>query len=67
MRKNLTRNATNGEPGNSTDLWNEIHYLDPDLQRVERDQRSSDGIGIVIAILFGLLLISGVCLYVRTL
>jgi hypothetical protein len=67
VRKNLTRNATNGEPGNSTDLWNEIHYLDPDLQRVERDQRSSDGIGIVIAILFGLLLISGVCLYVRTL
>jgi len=66
VRKNLTRNATNGEPGNSEDLWNEIHYLDPDLQRAERDQRSSDGM-IIIAILFGLLLISGLCLYVRTL
>ena len=67
MRKNLTRNAINHEPGNSEDLWNEIHYLDPDLQRAKRDQRSSDGIAIAIAILFGLMLISGLCLYVRTL
>ena len=66
MRKNLTGNGTNLEPGNSEDLWNEIHYLDPDLQRAERDQRSRDGM-IIIAILFGLLLISGLCLYVRTL
>ena len=67
MRKNLAKNATNDEPGNSANLWNEIHYLDPDLQHAERDQRSSDGIAIIIAFLFGLLLISGLCLYVRTL
>ena len=66
MRKNLTRNAINHEPGNSEDLWSAIHYLDPDLQRAERDQRSSDGM-IAIAILFGLSLISGLCLYLRTL
>ena len=47
------------------ELWNEIHYLDPDLQHAERDQRSSDGMGIIIALLFGLLLVSALCLYVR--
>jgi hypothetical protein len=67
MRKNLARNATNDEPGNSADLWNEIRYLDPDFQRAERDQRSSVGMAFIIAFLFGLLLISGLCLYVRTL
>ena len=67
MRKNLARDAIGEEPGNSTDLWNEIHYLDPDLQRAERDQRNGDGIWIIIALLFALLLISGLCLYVRTL
>jgi hypothetical protein len=67
VRKNLARDAISEEPGNSIDLWNEIHYLDPDLQRAERDQRSSDGMWIIIALLFALLLISGLCLYVRTL
>ena len=67
MRKNSARDAIGEEPGNSIDLWTEIHYLDPDLQRAERDQRGSDGMWIIIALLFGLLLISGLCLYVRTL
>lgn len=67
MGKNLARNAISEEPGDSVDLWNEIHYLDPDLQRAERDQRNSDVMGIIIAFLFGLLLVSGLCLYVRTL
>ena len=43
MQKNLARDAIGEEPGNSMDLWNEIHYLDPDLQPAERDQRNSDG------------------------
>lgn len=67
MRKNLARGAIGEEPGNSIDLWNEIHYLDPDLQRAERELRSSDGMWIIIALLFGLLLTSTLCLYVRTL
>ena len=67
MRKNLARDAIGEEPGNSIDLWNEIHYLDPDLQPAERDQRNIDGIWILIALLFGLLLTSALCLYVRTL
>ena len=67
MRKNVARNATNDEPGNSADLWNEIQYLDPDLQRAARDQRAGEGTAVIIAILFGLLLMSGLCLYVRTL
>lgn len=65
MRKNLARNAISEEPGNNMELWKEIHYLDPDLQHAERDQRSSDGMGIIIALLFGLLLVSALCLYVR--
>jgi hypothetical protein len=67
VRKNLARDAIGEEPGNSTYLWNEIHYLDPDLQRAERDQRNSEGMWIIIALLFGLLLTSALCLYVRTL
>ena len=69
MRKNSARNAISEEPGNSVDLWNTIHSLDPDLQRTARKEkeRKSDGIVIVIALLFGLLLVSGLYLYVRTL
>ena len=67
MRRNLARDAIREEPENSVDLWNEIRYLDPDLQRADIDQKGTDGMAIIIAILFGLLLISGLCLYVRTL
>jgi len=67
VRKNLARDAIGEEHGNSTDLWNELHYLDLDLLRAERDQRGSDGMWIIIALLFGLLLTSALCLYVRTL
>ena len=67
MRKNLARDAIGEEHGNSTDLWNELHCLDLDLLRAERDQRGSDGMWIIIALLFGLLLTSALCLYVRTL
>ena len=68
MRKNMARSAISEEPpGNSADLWNEIHYLDPDLPRAETDQKSSDGMAIIIAILFGFLMVSALCLYVRTL
>jgi hypothetical protein len=67
VQKNLARDAIGEEPGNSMDLWNEIHYLDLDLQRAQRDQRNSDGIWILIALLFGLLVTSALFLYVRTL
>ena len=67
MRKNLARNAISDEPGSSVDLWNTIHYLDRDLQCKPSEDRKSDGIAILIALLIGLLLASGLCLYVRTL
>lgn len=67
MRRNLARNAIGGEPGNSVDIWNEIRYLDPDLQCSEKDDKNSDRAAIIIiALLFGLVLISGLSLYVRT-
>lgn len=67
MRKNLATNATNEELTNAADLWKQIHYLDPDLQTTEGGHRSNDGIAIMIAFLFALLLVSGLCLYLRTL
>lgn len=67
MRTNSVRNATSEDSRTSVDLWNKIHYLDPDLQGAEREQISSDEMAIIIAIAFGLLLVSGLFLYVRTL
>lgn len=55
MRRNLVRNAGNEEPGSSEDLWNEIRYLDPDLERVERSSGNSDHAAI-IALVFILFL-----------
>ena len=55
MRRNLVRNAGNEEPGSSADLWNEIRYLDPDLEHIETNSGNSDREAI-IAVLFILFL-----------
>ena len=52
MRRNLARDAIREEPENTVDLWTEIRYLDPDLQRADIDQESTDGMAIIIAILW---------------
>ena len=66
MRENLARNATDDATA-SEHVWKAIRYLDPDLPRAGRDQISSAGRAIIIAILFGLLFVPVLCLYVRTL
>ena len=47
MRRNQVTNATNEEPGSSADLWNEIRYLDPDLEGVETNSGNSDHAAII--------------------
>ena len=47
MRRNLVRNAGNEEPGRGADVWNEIRYLDPDLQRIEANSGNSDPAAII--------------------
>ena len=51
MRKNPARNTVTEKLENSVDLWNEIRYLDPDLQCAETSTGLSDPAAIIAALL----------------